>query len=78
MIAATGFNGQGINPNISIALGGIIACGLVYTVIGLVVMKIGTRWIERLMPLSGDGCGGDGDWPELSAYRSEKCIGFGL
>lgn len=44
VIAATGFNGQGINPNISIALGGIIACGLVYTVIGLVVMKIGTRW----------------------------------
>ncbi|EOZ7641421.1 solute carrier family 23 protein [Escherichia coli] len=41
VIAATGFNGQGINPNISIALGGIIACGLVYTVIGLVVMKIG-------------------------------------
>ncbi|XPE61569.1 hypothetical protein ACNKHT_06775 [Shigella flexneri] len=41
MIPATGFNGQGINPNISIALGGIIACGLVYTVIGLVVMKIG-------------------------------------
>lgn len=78
VIAATGFNGQGINPNISIALGGIIACGLVYTVIGLVVMKIGTRWIERLMPCGGDGCGGDGDWPELSAYRSEKCIGFGL
>lgn len=49
VIAATGFNGQGINPNISIALA-IIACGLVYTVIGLVVMKIGTRWIERLMP----------------------------
>ncbi|MDD9136420.1 pyrimidine utilization transport protein G [Escherichia coli] len=41
VIAATGFNGQGINPNISIALGGIIACGLVYTVIGLVVMAIG-------------------------------------
>ncbi len=39
VIAATGFNGQGINPNISIALGGIIACGLVYTVIGLVVMN---------------------------------------
>ncbi len=53
VIAATGFNGQGINPNISIALGGIIACGLVYTVIGLVVMKIGTRWIERLMPPCG-------------------------
>jgi putative pyrimidine permease RutG len=31
-------------------LGGIIACGLVYTLIGLVVMKTGTRWIERMMP----------------------------
>lgn len=30
-------------------LGGIIVCGLVYTVIGLVVMKIGMCWIERLM-----------------------------
>lgn len=50
VIATTGFNGQGINPNLSVALGGIIACGLVYTLIGLVAMKIGTRWIERMMP----------------------------
>ena len=50
IIAATGFNGQGINPNLSVALGGIIACGLVYTLTGLVVMKVGTRWIERMMP----------------------------
>ncbi|EMP9545535.1 pyrimidine utilization transport protein G [Enterobacter hormaechei] len=50
VIAATGFNGQGINPNLSLALGGIIACGLVYTLTGLVVMKVGTRWIERMMP----------------------------
>jgi putative pyrimidine permease RutG len=50
VIATTGFNGQGINPNLSMALGGIIACGLVYTLIGLVVMKTGTRWIERMMP----------------------------
>ncbi|EOW6846705.1 pyrimidine utilization transport protein G [Cronobacter sakazakii] len=50
VIAATGFNGQGLNPNMSVALGGIIACGLLYTVIGVVVMKSGTRWIERLMP----------------------------
>ena len=49
VIATTGFNGQ-INPNLSVALGGIIACGLVYTLIGVVVMKIGTRWIERMMP----------------------------
>lgn len=39
-----------MNPHLSIALGGIIACGLLYTLIGLVVMKIGTGWIERLMP----------------------------
>ena len=50
VIAVTGFNGQGLNPHLSVALGGIILCGLVYTLIGLVVMKIGTRWIERLMP----------------------------
>lgn len=50
VIAATGFNGQGINPNLSVALGGIIACGLVYTLTGLVAMKVGTRWIERMMP----------------------------
>lgn len=50
VIAVTGFNGQGINPNLGVALGGIIACGLVYTLIGFVVMKVGTRWIEKLMP----------------------------
>ncbi|ELY4511651.1 pyrimidine utilization transport protein G [Cronobacter dublinensis] len=50
VIAATGFSGQGLNPNMSVALGGIIACGLLYTLIGVVVMKSGTRWIERLMP----------------------------
>lgn len=41
VIAITGFNGQGLNPHLSVALGGIIACGLVYTLIGLVVMAIG-------------------------------------
>ncbi|KOC88979.1 solute carrier family 23 protein, partial [Winslowiella iniecta] len=50
VIAVTGYSGQGLNPALSVALGGIIACGFLYTVIGLVVMKAGTRWIERLMP----------------------------
>ena len=50
VIAATGFAGQGANPNIGVALGGIIACGLVYTLIGVVVHLVGTRWIERFMP----------------------------
>ncbi len=32
------------------ALGGIVACGALYALIGLVVMAVGTGWIERLMP----------------------------
>jgi uracil-xanthine permease len=36
--------------NIPVALGGIIACGAVYAAIGLVVMAVGYRWVEFLMP----------------------------
>lgn len=50
VIAATGYAGKGANANIGVALGGIIACGLVYTLIGALVQAIGTRWIERCMP----------------------------
>ncbi|MDJ0024103.1 pyrimidine utilization transport protein G [Pantoea eucrina] len=50
VIAVTGFTGQGLNTHLSAALGGIIACGVLYTLIGLIVMKVGTGWIERLMP----------------------------
>lgn len=51
VIAATGYAGKtGANPNIGVALGGIIACGVVYAIIGFVVHAVGTRWIERFMP----------------------------
>ncbi|HEU4565305.1 MAG TPA: solute carrier family 23 protein [Gemmatimonadaceae bacterium] len=50
VIAATGYGGQGPNPNIAVALGGIIAAGVLYALIGIVVMFIGYAWIERLMP----------------------------
>ena len=50
VIAATGYAGTGPNTNIGVALGGIIAAGVLYTVIGVVVMNAGYRWIERLMP----------------------------
>jgi putative pyrimidine permease RutG len=50
VIAATGYAGSGPNANIGVALGGIVACGALYAAIGLVVMAIGTRWIEALMP----------------------------
>jgi putative pyrimidine permease RutG len=50
VMAATGFAGQGANANLAVALGGIIACGVVVALIGLLVTLGGTGWIERLMP----------------------------
>ena len=48
---ATGYIAKhGANANIGLALGGIIACGLVYTLIGFLVQAIGSKWIERFMP----------------------------
>ncbi len=50
VIAASAYTGKGPNTNLGVALGGIIACGVVYTVIGFIVQAIGTDWIERFMP----------------------------
>ena len=48
--AATGhITGSGANPNLSMALGGIVAWRF-YAIIGFIVMLTGTRWIEKLMP----------------------------
>jgi len=50
VIAATGYAGKGPNTQIALALGGIIACGVIYAAIGAVVQMVGTDWIERVMP----------------------------
>lgn len=50
VIGATAYAGAGPNANLGVALGGIIACGVVYIVIGFIVQVIGIGWIERLMP----------------------------
>jgi putative pyrimidine permease RutG len=50
VIAATAYAGKGANANIAVALGGIIACGIVYALIGALVHMVGTGWIERFMP----------------------------
>ncbi|MDD0840280.1 solute carrier family 23 protein [Curvibacter sp. HBC61] len=50
VIAASGYAGKGPNANMAVALGGIIACGAIYTLIGVLVQAVGTRWIERFMP----------------------------
>lgn len=56
VIAVTGYAGGGANANIGVALGAIIICGLVYTLIGLVVWWLNARsangsdWIDAWMP----------------------------
>jgi putative pyrimidine permease RutG len=50
VIAVTGYAGHGPNMNIPLALGGIVACGVVYMIIGAIVAALGTAWIETLMP----------------------------
>ena len=50
VIAATGYTGSAPNANLGVALTGIIAAGLLYVVIGAVVMIAGYRWIDVLMP----------------------------
>ena len=63
VIAVTGYAGSGPNANLGAALGGIIAAGVVYTAIGIAVMRSGTtsrrspcsRW--RAAPSRpGSGC----------------------
>lgn len=50
VIAATAYAGKGPNPNLGVALGGIVACGVVVMLIGALVQAVGTGWIERFMP----------------------------
>src|SRR5207253_4072824 len=41
---------EGATHNIPAALGGIITAGVVYAIIGLIVIFAGYKWIEYLMP----------------------------
>ena len=53
VIAATGYAASGTgapNLNLAVAAGGIMACGVLYTIFGFMVMATGTQWIEKLMP----------------------------
>lgn len=50
VIAVSGYAGSGPNANMGPALGGIIAAGALYALIGAIVMATGTGWVERLMP----------------------------
>ena len=50
VIAVTAYAGTGFNSGLDVALGGIMACGIIYALVGLLVMKTDTDWIESLMP----------------------------
>lgn len=56
VIAVTGYGGSGPNLNIGVALGAIIVCGFVYTLIGLLTWWVNARsgngadWIDNWMP----------------------------
>jgi len=50
VIAASGYSGNGPNAGIDLALGGIVAAGVVYSIIGLIVIATGSAWVEYLMP----------------------------
>ncbi|MBB3180343.1 solute carrier family 23 protein [Variovorax sp. Sphag1AA] len=52
VIAATGYAGSGPNTNLGVALGGIIACGLVYVLIGVIVSLTNERRTKRA-PVKG-------------------------
>jgi putative pyrimidine permease RutG len=50
VIAVTGYTGGGLNPNMGIALGATVVCGIFYALMGLLVMKTGSKWMENLLP----------------------------
>lgn len=48
VLAVTG--GMAGSPDIPKALGGVVVCGAIYTLIGLLVHIMGSDWIDALMP----------------------------
>ncbi|MCH4248159.1 solute carrier family 23 protein [Acinetobacter populi] len=50
VVAVTGYSGSGGNPNIGVALGGTVICGIFYALMGLLIMKTGSDWLEKLLP----------------------------
>ena len=65
VIAATGYSGHGPNPNLDVALGGIIAAGVLYGIIALIVMRSGVGCCIYCSQTVSDWKGGStfGLWP---------------
>lgn len=81
VVAATGYSGIGPNPALPVALGGIIAAGAVYALVGAIIWFTGTGWVGKVFPptvtgaivaviglnLAGVGVGQIGDSPIAAA-----------
>ena len=78
VIAVTGYAGSGVNTNIGPALGGIIAAGALYVLIGLIVMGTGTGWIEKLMPPGVTGAIGAAIGLNLASVGVQGVQGTGV
>src|ERR1700737_766933 len=50
VIAASGYSGHGPHPDLDVALGGIIAAGVLYGIIALIVIQSGIGWGEQMCP----------------------------
>jgi uracil-xanthine permease len=48
--AATGYSGSGANPQIQLALGGILVAGVIYALVGVIVQITGTKVVNWLFP----------------------------
>lgn len=46
---------QDYNNNFSAALGGFIACGLVFAVVALIIGRVGTKWLDVVLPPAAMG-----------------------
>ncbi len=75
VLAATGASVGAPNANIGLALGGIIAAGALYTLIGIVVAVAGHRWVERLMPPVADRRHRRRHRPRAGADRHQRGVG---
>lgn len=53
VIAASGYAGKGPNANLGVALGGIIACGAVYAIIGFIVAATNRQQHRVSQPVKG-------------------------
>ena len=78
VLAVTGWKGSGVNVDIPLALGGIIAAGALYVIIGGIVSATGTGWIEKLMPPVVTGAVGTAIGLNLAPVSVQSAQGSGM